>query len=340
MHTTENEVNGVLVVAELKAGEIRGASREAVSAGRGVAEAMGGGVHVGVCGGAGTGDAAAGLGAQGASVVHGVEAPALEAYHGSAYASALAELIRNHGYEVVLLSATAQGRDLAPRLAARLGVPLLTDATGLDASGEGLVVTRPVYAGKALARVRSEGTPVVVSLRPNAFPVSESSTTAEVRVSAPTTDSGWGAYRPGAFEAAGDASVDVSEASVVVSGGRGMKGPEHWGVLEELRDALSGSGSAGSVALGASRAVVDAGWRPHGEQVGQTGKTVAPKLYFALGISGAIQHLAGMKTSQVIVAVNKDADAPIFGVADYGIVGDVFEVVPAIAEEIRALGGA
>lgn len=336
----EHGVNGVLVVAELKGGEIRGASREAVSAGRVAAEAMGGPVHVAVCGGPGSGEAASGLGTQGASVVHGVESPDLEAYHGSAFADCLAELIRSQGHEVVLLSATAQGRDLAPRLAARLGVPLLTDATGLDASGGNLLVTRPVYAGKAMARVRSQGTPAIVSLRPNAFPATDAATTPEIRVSTPTSHPGWGAYRPGAFEASGDALVDVSEASVIVSGGRGMKGPEHWGVLQDLRDALSASGTAGGVALGASRAVVDAGWRPHGEQVGQTGKTVAPKLYFALGISGAIQHLAGMKTSQVIVAVNKDPDAPIFGVADYGIVGDVFEVVPALAQELRALGGA
>ena len=336
----ESVVNGVLVVGELKNGQVRGASREAVSAGRQAADAMGGAVHVAVCGGPGSGEAASGLGQQGATVIHGIESSDFQTYHGSAFAVSLADLIRHEGYEVVLLSATAQGRDLAPRLAAHLGVPLLTDATGLDPSGGDLAVTRPVYAGKAIARVRSEGTPVVVSLRPNAFAPVETAVTAEVRVTSPDGRPEWGGYRPGAFEASGDALVDVSEASVIVSGGRGMKGPEHWGVLGDLRDALASSGSAGAVALGASRAVVDAGWRPHGEQVGQTGKTVAPKLYFALGISGAIQHLAGMKTSQVIVAVNKDPDAPIFGVADYGIVGDVFEVVPALAQEVRALGGA
>lgn len=323
-------MNAILVIAELKNGAPRSVCEEVVSAAR----ALGEPVHVAVCGGAGAGDAAASLGRWGAEKVLAVESPALDAYHGDAHASVLADLIATEGYGVVLLAATAQGKDLGPRLAARLETPLMTDATALDLEGGVLHVTRPVYAGKALARVRVQDGVQIASLRPNVFPKQEAPATPEVRVSDAEEQSSWSRYRATGFEESPGATMDVAEASIIVSGGRGMKGPENWGLLEGLRDALGDA-----AALGASRAVVDAGWRPHGEQVGQTGKTVAPKLYFALGISGAIQHLAGMRTSQVIVAVNKDPEAPIFGVADYGIVGDVFEVVPALTEKVKALRG-
>jgi electron transfer flavoprotein alpha subunit len=172
----------------------------------------------------------------------------------------------------------------------------------------------------------------MVSIRPNVFQAAETGGSAEVETYAPDVAAGAAAYRLVEFQALGGGTKDVAEAGIVVSGGRGMKGPKNWSLLEDLQDALGPD-----TALGASRASVDAGWRPHGEQVGQTGKTVAPKLYFAIGISGAIQHLAGMRTSGTIVAVNKDPDAPIFQTADYGIVGDLFDVVPKLAEEIRAL---
>jgi len=321
-------MSGILVVAELKNGALRSVSEEVVSAARSV----GGPVHVAVCGGSGAGEAASGLGRWGAERILAVESPALDPYHGDAHASVLADLVGQGGYGVVLLAATAQGKDLGPRLAARLKTPLMTDATDLEMVDGVLHVTRPVYAGKALARVKVEEGVQVASLRPNVFPKSEAPTSPEVQVSSADERPEWSRYRPTGFEKSPGATMDVSEASIIVSGGRGMKGPEHWALLEQLRDALGDT-----AALGASRAVVDAGWRPHGEQVGQTGKTVAPKLYFALGISGAIQHLAGMRTSQVIVAVNKDPEAPIFGVADYGIVGDVFEVVPALTERVKEL---
>jgi electron transfer flavoprotein alpha subunit len=171
-----------------------------------------------------------------------------------------------------------------------------------------------------------------VSIRPNVFQATESGAAGRVETFTPDVDAGAFRIRVVERKGASDGQLDVAEASIIVSGGRGMKDPENWALLERLRDAI-GSGAA----LGASRAVVDAGWRPHGEQVGQTGKTVAPKLYFAVGISGAIQHLAGMRTSQTIVAINKDPDAPIFSIADYGIVGDLFDVVPRLADEITAL---
>jgi electron transfer flavoprotein alpha subunit len=232
-------------------------------------------------------------------------------------------------------AASAQGKDLAPRVAARLDVPLATEATELEVAAGELVITRPVYAGKVFARVTLRGEPKLASVRANVFtPLERPAAGAVERLDAPALPDGPG-VRVREIVAAEGAKLDVGEAPIVISGVRGLRGPEHWGILEELRDAFGGQ-----AALGASRAVVDAGWRSHGEQVGQTGKTVSPQLYFAVAISGAIQHLAGMRTAKVIVAINKDADAPIFKVADYGLVGDAFEVVPALAAEIRRLRAA
>jgi electron transfer flavoprotein alpha subunit len=210
-------------------------------------------------------------------------------------------------------------------------VPLASEATDLKVEDGELIITRPVYAGKAFVEVTLDATPRAVSIRSNAFRPVESPREAVVETVDPPASAGSaGKIRVREVHAGTSDKPDVSEASIVVSGGRGLKDPENWGVLEDLAAAL-GDGAA----LGASRAVVDAGWRPHAEQVGQTGKTVAPKLYFAVAISGAIQHLAGMRTAGTIVAVNRDPDAPIFKVADYGIVGDAFEIVPRLAEEIR-----
>ncbi|MDH3298755.1 MAG: electron transfer flavoprotein subunit alpha/FixB family protein, partial [Gemmatimonadota bacterium] len=232
----------------------------------------------------------------------------------------------------VLFAATAQGKDLSARCAALLGRSLATDVTELEVEDGSIIVRRPVYAGKAYARLRLRTDPALVSLRPNVFPVRE--TPGLGVVEALELDPGTPRTRVVGFERGEREQLDVAEASIVVTGGRGMQGPEHWALLEDLVDAL-GPGAT----LGASRAVVDAGWRPHGEQVGQTGKVVSPGLYFAIGISGAIQHLAGMRTANVIVAVNRDAEAPIFGVANYGLVGDIFDVLPRLAEEIRAARG-
>ena len=231
-----------------------------------------------------------------------------------------------------MFAATTLGKDLAPRVAALLDVPLVSDVTGVELSGGTLSATRPVFSGKAFASLEVDASPAMVSIRPNVFPAVERAAAGEVSMSTPDIDPSSLRVRVVARNDASEGSVDVSEASIVVSGGRGMRDPDQWSLLEGLRDALGSD-----VALGASRAVVDAGWRPHGEQVGQTGKTVAPKLYIAVGISGAVQHLAGMRTAKTIVAINRDPDAPIFGVADYGIVGDLFEIVPRLTEEVSAL---
>ena len=323
---------GVLAVAEAAGGEVRAASREVVSAARAAADAWGTGVAAIVAGEPGVAETAAELATWGADRIVGVEEAGFEAAGPGAHAAAVASAARDGGFKAVLFSATPAGRDLAPRVAAKLASPLLTDVTALEVDGDDVVATRPVYAGKALARIRCKGPRVLASLRPNAWQPVASPRAPVVEVRAPGPDAAEKGWRVTGFEPSEGVAVDVAEAAVVVSGGRGMKGPENWGVLEDLRDALGED-----AALGASRAVVDAGWRPHAEQVGQTGKTVTPNLYFAVGISGAVQHLAGMRTAKLIVAVNADPDAPIFAVADYGIVGDLFEVVPAIANAIRKL---
>ncbi len=322
----------VLAFAEQKDGDLRGAAREAVSAAAGIASSLGGQVHALVVGGPGAGDEAATLGRFGANAIQVGEDPNLARYNPEGYATVVADRIRAGSYVAVIFSATTLGKDLAPRVAAILDVPLASDVTGLEVQDGSLRVVRPIYAGKAFAHLRMDATPAIVTIRPNVFQPNDTGAAATVETFTPAVDTASWKVRVLDRQESGGGTLDVSEATIIVSGGRGMKDPSNWNLLDDLRDAI-GNG----VALGASRAVVDAGWRPHGEQVGQTGKTVAPKLYMAIGISGAIQHLAGMRTSGTIVAVNKDPDAPIFKVADYGIVGDLFEVVPKLTEEIRAL---
>jgi electron transfer flavoprotein alpha subunit len=322
----------VLAFAELKDGNIAGAAREAVATAAGLADQVGGLAHALVLGGPGVSAGAEALGMVGASTVTVAEHESLTDYHPEAYATVIADHIRSAEFAAVIMPATTMGKDIAPRVAALLDVPLASDATAIQVHDGLISVVRPVYAGKAFATVSLDAVPALVTIRPNVFSPEGREAPGTVIVTTPALDLSTSGLRVVERRSAGEDATDVGAASIVVSGGRGMRNPEHWGLLEGLRDAL-GPG----VALGASRAVVDAGWRPHGEQVGQTGKTVAPKLYFAIGISGAIQHLAGMRTSQTIVAVNKDADAPIFGVADYGIVGDLFEIVPKLTAEIAAL---
>ncbi|TVR54268.1 MAG: electron transfer flavoprotein subunit alpha/FixB family protein [Gemmatimonadales bacterium] len=322
----------VLAVVEQRGGSLRGTAREVMTAAATLASELGSEAHALILGGPGVTAAAGELGSYGAAAIHVVEDAALEDYHPDGYPQVVTRVIRDGDYGVVLFAASAQGKDLSPRVAAHLDVPLATDATGLSVQGGEVEILRPVYAGKAFTRLTIQASPVLASLRPNVFQPREAPAAGAVHPVPFSEDPASWPTKVLGFESTGGDVPDVSEASVVVSGGRGMKGPEHWALLEQLREALGSEAG-----LGASRAVVDAGWRPHGEQVGQTGKTVAPKLYFAVGISGAIQHLAGMRTAGTIVAVNRDADAPIFKVADYGIVGDAFEVVPRLSQAIREL---
>jgi len=258
-------------------------------------------------------------------------------YEGGAYAQALFSLFFSDPPAIILMGATSQGKDLAPRLAARMGLALASDCTSFSLEEGGrLAAIRPVYAGKALATVKWEGNrPWVATLRPNIVPLLEPDLARSAEVEERKMDLEPGAWKTRILEVMKDAGsiMDLTEAEIIVSGGRGMKGPENFVLLEELAKVLGG-------AVGASRAAVDAGWRGHQSQVGQTGKVVSPKLYIACGISGSVQHLAGISSAKFIVAINKDSEAPLFKVADYGIVGDLFVVVPLLTQEFRRLLGA
>jgi electron transfer flavoprotein alpha subunit len=251
-----------------------------------------------------------------------------ERYSPLPFVSALAKKVESDKPDLVLLGATLNGRDLGARVAARLGRVYVGDVTDLRGEGNALEVHKPMYAGKVRAKLRVE-LPAIISVRPGALVLKGGGTDAPQveKIEADGSEEKL-TFVKLAATATDTKRVSLSEARVIVSGGRGLKGPENWHLVEELADALGG-------AVGASRAVTDAGWRPNEEQVGQTGKTVTPDLYIALGISGAIQHLAGMTSSKVIVAVNKDPDADIFKIADYGVVADVFEFVPAFTEAVK-----
>lgn len=247
-------------------------------------------------------------------------------------AAAIADAAKTVGATIVLFAANSFGKAIAPRVAVRLEAGLLADCVGLTPNGSSVQAVRSVYSGKAQIQVCATTPITVATLRPNVFTAKATSVnTVLIDPFVPTSHVGVrSAHVMGVSNNEG--TIDVSEADIIVSGGRGLKGPEHFTLVEELAKSLG-------AAVGASRAVVDAGWRPHREQVGQTGKTVSPTMYVACGISGAVQHLAGMSSSKIIVAVNKDKDAPIFTVADYGIVGDVFEVLPRLTSAIAAVTG-
>ncbi|HXX93761.1 MAG TPA: electron transfer flavoprotein subunit alpha/FixB family protein [Planctomycetota bacterium] len=317
----------LLVFAEVRDGKLKRPSLEALSEASRLAGKAGSKVGVALVG-EGVRELASMLGRHGAGVVFVVDSPRLRHYAPEAYAKAVVGAHRKLGSGAILMAATAMGRDLAGGVAAALGTSAAADCTGLWIDGGKVFARRPVYAGKAYATVGFRTSPAVLSLRPNVFAAQEGTGTAAVEdleVAFEEAD-----FRSAAREVVQTAQgkVELTEAATIVTGGRGLGSPENFRLRDELASVLG-------AALGASRAVVDNGWRPHSEQVGQTGKTVAPNLYIAIAVSGAIQHLAGMRTSKVIVAINKDPDAPIFKAATYGIVGDALEVVPALTELLK-----
>lgn len=323
----------VLVFAEIKKGKVKKGALEALSEGKKIAESLGGGdVTAVVIGGSEAKEVASTLGQYGATRALVASADWLENWSGEAATRLMVAAAKQESPEVVFVSATMDGKDLAPRLAAALDVGLAADVTSVTVEDSRLTMIRPVYAGKTYIKVKLSSTPQIVSVRPNTFALESHDGSCAVEDLAIGFGQDDIKAKVVSVEAAAAEKPDLTEAARIVSGGRGMGSPENFSLVEALADEIGAT-------VGASRAVVDAGWRPHGDQVGQTGKTVAPNLYIAVGISGAIQHLAGMSTSKCIVAINKDKEAPIFKIADYGIVGDLFEVVPAMTEEIKKLKG-
>ena len=318
---------GILTFAEQRAGTLRRASLEVVSEAKRLAEGLGGGVSTVVVG-PGTESLAAELASYGADTVHVFDDGAYGDYATETFAAAVASVIVASSPSLVLFPMTAMGKDLAPRVAARVDAGLASDCVALELDGERLTARRPMYAGKAFATVEWVGEPRIASLRPNVFPLGKPDPSRTPGVVKGTSETNSRA-KVTATAATAQGKVELTEAQIIVSGGRGLKGPENFSLISDLAEAMG-------AAVGASRAVVDAGWVDHQMQVGQTGKTVSPTLYVACGISGAIQHLAGMSSSKCIVAINKDPDAPIFKVADYGILGDVFELLPKLTEAVKA----
>ena len=320
----------VLVFAETRGAEPRKIAGEAVSAARRIADASGGGeVHALIAGPPGVAQKSDVLGRFGADVVITVEHPGLATFARECIAATIAARAKSTSYRAVVLGFSAQGRDLGPRLAAKLDAPIVSDIIDLEVSGDALTVKHPGYANKVVIALSVAGPSAILSVRPSAFAAKESPRTPRVESLSPAVDPGASKVKVTQVIEGAKGRPDLADAPVIIAGGRGLKAPENFKLVEELADAF------GNAAVGATRAVTDEGWRPHADQIGQTGRQVSPQLYVAVGISGAIQHLAGMRTSKTIVAINKDKEAPIFKVADYGIVGDVLEVVPVLTQAVR-----
>ncbi len=316
---------GVMVVTEQSETVFRKVSFEMISEGRRLANQLSCQVTAVVMG-SGVVAEAAKLQSYGPDRILAVEDPKLSEYLTDAYTNALTAVIKKENPAIVLFGASVQGKDLSTRIAARLDAPLASDCVAVSYDNGKLTATRPMYGGKVLADLEMESECKLFSLRPNTFESQETGGEASVETVTAETGDVTMTFIEKRLESD---KVDLTEANIVVSGGRGM-GSGDYSAIEELADTLG-------AAVGASRAAVDEGWRPHSDQVGQTGKVVSPGLYLAFGISGAIQHLAGMSSSKVIVAINKDPEAPIFAKADYAIAGDLFELVPYINEEIKKL---
>jgi len=321
----------VLVYLETEGDGLRKPAYEGLGAGAALASALGVELHAVIAAPNASAIAAAAR-PLGVAAVHVVEHADLATSLAGPHCRAVRTAAAAAGAAYLLFPATVLGRDLLATVAGAMKAGVAADATAIDVEGGQVQVSRPVYAGKAVQIVAAKRVPFCIGLRPNAFAAQTAGDPGRVATHELPAAAGSPAARVVEVKAPETRAVDLTEAEVIVAGGRGLKGPEHFSMIEDLASALGG-------VVGASRAVVDAGWRPHSEQVGQTGKTVSPRLYVACGISGAIQHLAGMSSSKCIVAVNKDPEAPIFKVADYGIVGDVFDVLPAMTEAVRGAKG-
>ena len=318
---------GVFAITEQRDAELRKVSFEAVSEGRRLADGLGTDLTAVILG-SGVEGFADELKKYGPDKILVADDPALADYTTDAYTNVLTELIHASDPAVIIMGASAQGKDLAGRLAARLDAGVAMDCVGIKIDNGKLTYTRPMFGGKILADVEIEGNPQIVAIRPNVMNVNE--VPKNCAIEKPAVQVGELKTRVVEKKMETGDKIELTEADIIVSGGRGTGGD--YAVIEALANELG-------AAVGASRSAVDEGWRPHSDQVGQTGKTVSPTLYVACGISGAIQHLAGMSTSKYIVAINKDEEAPIFSRADYGITGDLFEVVPAITEEVKKIKG-
>ncbi len=315
------------VIAEQRDGKLRKATLEALSEGKRVADKLGIPSEA-IIVGSGVKGLAEEIGKYGAQKVYVADSPELANYNPIAYSRVIADLVKEHSPRVVFAGNTMNGREVAARVAAKVGAGMASDCTGFQVEGNNLIAIRPAISGKVITKIGFSSEIQVATLRSNVFDIEESGGSpevAEVSYSAAPEDAKQGLKE---FVSKETGRPELTEASIIVSGGRGLKEAENFKLVEELADLLG-------AAVGASRAAVDAGWKPQSFQVGQTGKTVTPNLYVAVGISGAIQHLAGMSSSKYIVAINKDPDAPIFNLADFGAVGDLFKIVPLLTEELK-----